>query len=291
MAELLQETDLPPGVVNVLPGFGTTAGAALALHPDVDKIAFTGSTITGKSIVQAATSNLKKVTLELGGKSPNVIFPDADLDRAIEAAVRTFCLNSGQVCSAGTRLFVHESIHDEVAERLTRIAATYKVGDPLEADTKLGPLISAKQRDRVMSYIDSGQAAGATLRMGATPWTRGGYFVEPTVFDCVTNDMRIAREEIFGPVLSIIPFKDEDDAVFKGNDSTYGLSAAVWTRDVARAHKVARALKAGRVWINTYGETDPVMPFGGFKQSGWGRELGQASIDAYTQVKAVMLRM
>lgn len=291
LAELVQETDLPPGVINLLPGFGATAGAALARHPDVDKIAFTGSTAIGKQIVQASTSNLKKVTLELGGKAPNVIFPDADLDKAVQAAVKTFCGNSGQVCSAGTRLFVHESVHDEISERVTRLAATYTAGDPLTPDTKLGPLISAKQRDRVMSYIDAGQSGGASLRLGGTRWTSCGYFVEPTVFDNVSNDMRIAQEEIFGPVLSIIPFRDEDDAVLKGNDTSYGLSAAVWTRDVARAHKVARALKAGRVWINTYGEADPAMPFGGYKQSGWGREFGQESIDAYTQVKAVMLRM
>ncbi|AJG22452.1 aldehyde dehydrogenase family protein [Cupriavidus basilensis] len=291
LAELIQETDLPPGVINMLPGFGATAGAALALHPDVDKIAFTGSTAIGKQIVQASTSNLKKVTLELGGKSPNVIFADADLDKAVQAAVKTFCGNSGQVCSAGTRLFVHESVHDEVSERVTRLAATYTVGDPLAPDTKLGPLISAKQRDRVLSYIEAGQAGGASLQLGGSQWSGRGYFVAPAVFDGVTNGMRIAQEEIFGPVLSIIPFRDEDDAVFKGNDTTYGLSAAVWTRDVARAHKVARALKAGRVWINTYGEADPAMPFGGYKQSGWGREFGQESIDAYTQVKAVMLRM
>ena len=291
LAELAQETDLPPGVINVLPGYGATAGAALAVHPDVDKIAFTGSTAIGKQIVQAATSNLKKVTLELGGKAPNVIFGDADLDRAVQAAVKTFCGNSGQVCSAGTRLFVQESVHAEVAERVAQLAATYKAGDPFAPETKLGPLISAKQRDRVLSYIQVGQEGGATLRLDGSTWTGGGYFVQPTVFDGVSNDMRIAREEIFGPVLSIIPFRDEDDAVFKGNDTTYGLSAAVWTRDVSRAHKVVRALKAGRLWINTYGESDPAMPFGGYKQSGWGREFGQESIDAYTQVKSVMLRM
>jgi acyl-CoA reductase-like NAD-dependent aldehyde dehydrogenase len=291
LAELVEETDLPPGVINVLPGFGVTAGAALSLHPDVDKIAFTGSTAVGKQIVQASTSNLKKVTLELGGKAPNVIFADADLDKAIQAAVKTFCGNSGQVCSAGTRLFAHESVYDEVSERVASLASTYKVGDPLAADTKLGPLISAAQRDRVRSYIDAGQSAGASLRAGGAQWTGEGYFIEPTVFGGVTNDMRIAREEIFGPVLSVISFRDEEDAVFQGNDTTYGLSAAVWTRDIGRAHKVARALKAGRVWINTYGEADPAMPFGGYKQSGWGREFGQDSIDAYTQVKAVMLRM
>ncbi len=290
LAELVQETDLPPGVINVLPGFGPTAGAALAQHLDVDKIAFTGSTAVGKQIVRDATSNLKKVTLELGGKAPNVVFADADIEKAVQAAVKTFCSNSGQVCSAGTRLFVQESIHEQVAERVAQVAATWKVGDPFAADTRLGPLISARQRDRVREYIGVGQEGGAALRLGGNAWNGPGYFVEPTVFDNVKNNMRIAQEEIFGPVLSIIPFKNEDDAVLQGNDTTYGLSAAVWTKDVARAHKVVKALKAGRLWINTFGESDPAMAFGGYKQSGWGREFGQESIDAYTQTKSVMVR-
>ncbi|ADV00640.1 aldehyde dehydrogenase family protein [Alicycliphilus denitrificans] len=291
LAELIQETDLPPGVINVLPGFGPTAGAALAQHLGVDKIAFTGSTAVGKQVVRDATSNLKKVTLELGGKAPNVVFADADLDKAIATAVKTFCGNSGQVCSAGTRLFVQESIHDEVAERVASEAATWKAGDPFAADTKLGPLISARQRDRVWSYIGAGQESGAALRLGGKAWNGPGYFVEPTVFDNVKNGMKIAQEEIFGPVLSIIPFKDEDDAVLQGNETTYGLSAAVWTRDVSRAHKVVKALKAGRLWINTFGEADPAMAFGGYKQSGWGREFGAESIEAYTQAKSVMVRL
>ncbi|SAK87506.1 aldehyde dehydrogenase (acceptor) [Caballeronia pedi] len=291
LAELIQETDLPPGVVNVLPGFGATAGAALAQHPGVDKIAFTGSTAIGKQIVRDATSNLKKVTLELGGKAPNVIFADADIERAVQTAVKTFCGNSGQVCSAGTRLFVQESIHDQVAERVAQVAATWKVGDPFAADTRLGPLISAKQRDRVWSYLGAGQDEGALLRAGGNAWTGPGYFVEPVVFHNVRNGMKIAQEEIFGPVLSIIPFKDEEDAVLQGNDTTYGLSAAVWTRNISRAHKVVRALKAGRLWINTFGESDPAMAFGGYKQSGWGREFGQESIEAYTQSKSIMVRL
>jgi phenylacetaldehyde dehydrogenase len=290
LAELVQETDLPPGVINVLPGFGPTAGAALSQHLGVDKIAFTGSTAVGKQVVRDATSNLKKVTLELGGKAPNVVFADADIEKAVQTAVKTFCGNSGQVCSAGTRLFVQESIHDQVAERVAQLAATWKIGDPFAAETKLGPLISAKQRDRVWSYIGAGQEDGAALRLGGQAWQGPGYFVEPTVFDHVKNGMKIAQEEIFGPVLSIIPFKDEDDAVLQGNDTTYGLSAAVWTRDVSRAHKVVKALKAGRLWINTFGESDPAMAFGGYKQSGWGREFGQESIEAYTQTKSVMVR-
>ena len=290
LAEVIQETGLPPGVLNVLPGFGATAGAALAQHPDVDKIAFTGSTGVGKQIVHASTGNLKKVTLELGGKAPNVIFPDADIERAVQAAVKAFCGNSGQICSAGTRLFVHESLHDQVAARVAEVAAAYKVGCPFDPETKMGPLISANQMDRVLSYVGYGQEAGANLKLGGNRVGQRGYFVAPTVFSDVRNRMRIAQEEIFGPVVSIIPFKDEDDAVFQGNETTYGLSAAVWTRDVARAHKIARRLKSGRVWINTFGESDPMMPFGGYKQSGWGREFGQESIDAYTQVKAVLLR-
>jgi len=290
LAELINDTGLPPGVVNIVTGYGPTVGAALSEHPDVDKLAFTGSTAVGKQILNASTGNLKHVTLELGGKAPNIIFPDADLEKALQASVRTFCGNSGQVCSAGTRLFVHESLHDEVAERIGRIAATYKVGSPLDPDTKLGPLISARQLERVMSYIDAGRQSGATLSVGGSRVGTKGFFVEPTVFSGVANGAKIAQEEIFGPVLSVIPFRDEDDAVFKGNDTAYGLSAAVWTKDIARAHKVARALKSGRVWINTFGDADPVMPFGGYKQSGLGREFGAESIEAYTQTKAVHVK-
>lgn len=290
LAQLIQETDLPAGVVNIVTGLGAGAGAALAAHPGIDKIAFTGSTAIGKQILQASAGNLKKVTLELGGKSPNIIFPDADIEKALQAAVKSFCGNSGQICSSGTRLFVHESLHDEVSERIASITASYKVGSPLAPDTKLGPLISARQLERVLSYIESGKGSGATLKIGGSRVNVPGYFVEPTVFSGVANGMKIAQEEIFGPVLSIIAFKDEDDAVFQGNQTDYGLAAAVWTRDIARGHKVARALKAGRVWINTYGEADPVMPFGGYKQSGLGREFGAESIDAYTQTKAILVR-
>jgi acyl-CoA reductase-like NAD-dependent aldehyde dehydrogenase len=291
LAELIQEAGLPPGVLNVVPGFGATTGAAIAAHPDIDKIGFTGSTAVGRLILQASAINMKKVSLELGGKSPNIVFPDADLDKALTAAVDTFCRNSGQVCSAGTRLFVHESLHDEATERVAKIASTYKVGSPFDADTKLGPLISQRQMERVLSYVDVGKSGGARLSLGGSRVGNVGYFVEPTVFSGVSNAMTIAQEEIFGPVLSIIPFKDEDDAVFKGNSTEYGLAAAVWTRDVSRAHRVARALKSGRVWINTYAEGDPVMSFGGYKQSGYGREMGAESIEAYTQTKSVLMRL
>lgn len=290
LGELILEAGLPDGVVNIVPGFGATAGAAIAEHPGIDKIAFTGSTAIGKQILRASAGNLKKVTLELGGKSPNIIFPDADVERALHTAVRSFCSNSGQICSAGTRVFVQEDIYAEVAEQIARLAATYIVGSPFNPETKMGPLISKRQFERVAAYIDAGKAAGATLMTGGSRAADRGYFMQPTVFSDVSNQMLIAREEIFGPVLSIIPFKDEDDAIFQGNDTEYGLAAAVWTRDISRAHKVAKALKAGRVWINTYSESDPVMAFGGYKQSGVGREFGEESIEMYTQTKSVLVR-
>ena len=292
LCKLIEEADvLPPGVLNIVTGSGADAGAAIAAHPGIDKVAFTGSTDVGKRILQATMGNLKKVTLELGGKSPNIIFPDADLDAAIPAAVSGFCKNSGQICSAGTRLFVHESLHDEVTERVSRIAAGYVVGAPLAPDTQLGPLISKAQMASVLSYVEIGREEKAQLVLGGGRVGDSGFFVEPTVFSKVSNDMRIAQEEIFGPVLAVIPFRDETDAVLQSNDSPYGLAAAVWTRDVSRAHRVARALQSGRVWINTYAQVDPSMSMGGYKQSGIGREMGTESIDAYTQTKSVFMKL
>ena len=229
LGELIQETDLPPGVVNIVPGPGATAGAAIAAHPGIDKVAFVGSTAVGRQIVQASAGNLKRLMLELGGKSPNIIFPDADVEKAVQAAVRTICFNSGQHCAAGTRLLVHASLHQDVAREVAKLAATYKIGSPFAPDTKLGPLISSKQLDRVLSYIDAGRTEGAELQFGGSRVGSAGYFIQPTIFSGVSNDMKIAREEIFGPVLSVIPFADEDDAILKGNDTIYGLSAAVWT--------------------------------------------------------------
>lgn len=291
LGELLLEAGVPPGVLNVVTGYGNTVGAAISHHPGIKKVSFTGSTAVGKQIFSAAVGNFKKITLELGGKSPNIVFPDAEVDKAIAAAVSSFTRNSGQICSAGTRFFVHESLHDEVAEKVAAIASKLKVGSPLESGTDLGPLISEKQMSRVLSYVESGYAQGATASLAGSRKGQSGFFLEPTVFSGVDNAMKIAREEIFGPVLSIIPFADEDDAVFKGNDTAYGLAAAVWTRDISRAHKVARRLEAGRVWVNTYGELDQVMSSGGYKQSGVGREFGPESIDAFTQTKSIIVRL
>lgn len=291
IGELLLEAGIPEGVVNIVTGFGETAGAAIARHPDIDKVAFTGSTEVGKLILQASAGNLKRVSLELGGKSPNVIFADADLQKALPASMAAFCAMSGQVCAAGTRIFVEQGLHDQFVDQLTAATAGIKPGDPFAPGTFMGPLVSKDQFDRVNSYLDLGKAEGAKVALGGTSGEGKGYFVNPTIFTNVKNNMRIAREEIFGPVAAVIPFKDETDAVLQGNDTTYGLAAAVWTRDISRAHKVARALKAGTVWVNTYLELDVTSPFGGYKQSGIGRELGKHSIDLYTQIKSVFVKL
>src|SRR5216683_2438457 len=263
IGELALEAGFPPGVLNVVPGFGKTAGQALVDHPDVDKVTFTGSPGVGRQILRSAAGNLKRVTLELGGKSANIIFPDADLDAAVKAAGSGIFFNAGQVCSAGSRILVHEKIHDEVVERLVERAHAVRVGDPRDPAVTMGPLVSAGQMARVLDYIAIGRAEGARLATGGTRHGERGYFVAPTVFAGVAHDMRIAQEEIFGPVAAVIPFRDDEEAIRLANGTRYGLAAGVWSADITRVHRFARRLKAGTVWINTYGPTDVRLPWGG----------------------------
>jgi len=289
-AELTQEAGLPEGVFNVVPGPGGRAGMALVRHPGVDKVAFTGSTEVGKGIMREAAGSLKRVSLELGGKSPNIVLADADMEAALRGALTGIFYNKGEVCAAGSRLLVEQRVHDEFVGKLVERVKGLKVGDPMDKTTRMGPVVSAQQLESVLGYVEAGRRDGATLAAGGERARVGngrGYFVQPTVFTGVTNAMRIAREEIFGPVLSVIPFKDVDDAVAQGNETFYGLAAAVWTRDVGKALRVARALRAGTVWVNAYNLFDAALPFGGFKESGFGRELGQAGLDLYTEVKSV----
>jgi acyl-CoA reductase-like NAD-dependent aldehyde dehydrogenase len=292
LGEILLEAGIPEGVVNIVPGFGPVAGAALSNHPDVDKVAFTGSTTTGKEILKASVATLKHVSLELGGKSPHIIFADADMEPALMYAAIGIFGNTGQACIAGSRIFVQEKIHDQFVEGLVKKAKEHKLGAQFEPGVTMGPVVSKVQHQRVLGYIDAGKEEGARAATGGGPGTQPkGYFVQPTVFTGVRNDMKIAREEIFGPVAAVIPFKDENDAVFQGNDTTYGLAAGVWTRDVSRAHKVARRLKAGMVWVNCYMVLDFSMPFGGYKQSGMGREFSNHSLEMYTQMKSVFIKL
>jgi aldehyde dehydrogenase (NAD+) len=292
LGELIMEAGVPDGVVNILPGFGPGAGSAIAAHPGIDKVAFTGSTEVGREIMKAAAGNLKRVSLELGGKSPNIIFQDADMKSAALGALSGVFFNQGQVCCAGTRVFVQQQMYEQFTDQLSELAGKMKIGDPLDTSTRVGPLVSKEQFDRVTGYLEVGKKEGAKVKTGGEKYGQGkGFFVKPTVFADVNNSMRIAREEIFGPVAAAIPFKDEQDAVFQGNDTSYGLAAAVWTRDISRAHAVARRLKAGTVWVNTYGALDPISPFGGYKQSGFGRELGKYAIELYTEIKSVFVKL
>jgi phenylacetaldehyde dehydrogenase len=291
LGALALEAGLPPGVLNVVPGYGSTAGAALVEHPLVDKVSFTGSTETGRAIVRAATGNLKKVSLELGGKSPDIIFADADLEAAIAGAAEGVFANQGEACVAGSRLFVQEEVFDEVVAGVAEVARSLKVGDGFAPDTQIGPLISAEHLERVTGYVEAGRKDGATVVAGGERCGDRGYFVAPTVFSDVRPDMSIVREEIFGPVVAAIPFKDIDDLLPAANDTRYGLAAGVWTRDISKAHRVAAAIKAGTVWINCYSVFDASMPFGGYKESGWGREMGLEVLYEYTETKTVCVRL
>jgi aldehyde dehydrogenase (NAD+) len=292
VAALAQEAGFPDGVINVVPGYGPTAGAAVSSHMDIDKVAFTGEYLTGQIVMEAAAkSNLKRVSLELGGKSPNVVFADADMDAAVEGAYFGLFFNQGQCCCAGSRLFVEEKIHDQFVDKLLAKAKNQKVGDPFDPETTQGPQVSQEQCDRIMGYIEAGKKEGAKLLTGGKRVGDRGYFIQPTVFDGVTDEMKIAKEEIFGPVMNVLKFKDVDEVVRRGNQTFYGLAAAVWTRDIKKAHRLANSLRAGTVWVNCYDVFDAAAPFGGFKMSGQGRELGEYALELYTEVKTVYVNL
>ena len=291
LAELIPEAGFPEGVVNVVTGYGETAGAALAAHPDVDKVAFTGSTEVGKLIVQAAAGNLKKVSLELGGKSPNIVFDDADMRSTVPGAASAIFFNHGQCCCAGSRLYVEKDMFDQVVEGVAEQAKKIKVGPGFEPDTNMGPLVSQEQLNRVCNYLESGFNEGAEAVVGGKKKDGAGYFVEPTVLVKTNPNMKVVREEIFGPVVTASPFTDLDKLVAEANNSEYGLAAGVWTRDISKAHRLANKLRAGTVWINCYNVFDAALPFGGYKQSGWGREMGREVLEHYTETKSVVVKV
>lgn len=289
LGELILEAGVPPGVVNIITGLGETAGAAIAEHPGIDKVAFTGSTEVGKLIVKASAGNLKKLSLELGGNSPNVIFDDADLEQAIPGAAMGIFFNSGQVCCAGSRVYAQRKVYDKVVEGLSKAAGQFKVGVGLSPETQMGPLVSASQLNRVTQYLNIGRDEGASIAAGGKRVGTLGYFLEPTVLTETTGKMRVEREEIFGPVVRVAMFDDLDEIVDRANDSPYGLAAAAWTKDVSKAHRFAARVQAGTVWVNCYNVLDPALPFGGYKQSGWGREMGLGVLNLYTETKTVVM--
>jgi aldehyde dehydrogenase (NAD+) len=293
IGELLTDIGAPDGMVNVLTGFGETVGAALTEHPDVDKVAFTGSTVVGQHIVRAAAGNLKRVTLELGGKSPDVVFADADLSRAVPGAAMGVFSNSGQICCAGTRIYVERPIHDEFVEALSAYADELKVGNSLDPETRIGPLVSAEQLARVTGYFDVGRTEGVRTTAGGRRLETGelanGYFVAPTVFADVTDHMRVTREEIFGPVACVLPFDSLDEVAARSNDTNFGLSGGIWTRDIGKAHQLAGRMQSGTVWVNSMLLFDPAVPFGGYKMSGWGREMGEAALEEHLNTKSIWI--
>lgn len=290
-AQLFKEAGFPDGVVNFVPGFGQTAGAAIVNHQDVEKVAFTGSTVTGKYIMRQAAETIKNVTLELGGKSPNIILEDADLPEAIPGAFNGIMYNHGQNCSAGSRIFVHSKHYDQVVKELAEMANNVKLGAGMDNGTEMGPLVSKKQQERVLDYIEKGKVEGARVAAGGERAFDKGYFVQPTIFADVTDDMTIAKEEIFGPVVCVLKFDTVDEVIERANNTPYGLAAGVWTENIKTGHKVANALKAGTVWINDYNLEDAAAPFGGYKQSGIGREMGSYALDNYTEVKSVWVNL
>jgi aldehyde dehydrogenase (NAD+) len=293
-AEYAREAGLPAGVLNVVPGRGSVVGNAIVDHPGIDGIAFTGSAEVGRDLMARAAKTLKKVALELGGKSPNIVFADADLEQAAKGALNAIFYGKGEVCAAGSRLLVEEGAHDELMSKISDRAAKMVAGDPLHPKTRLGAIVSKDQMDSVLRYIEVGKKEGAKLISGGERVDIGtgkGYFIKPTIFDDVQPEMKIAREEIFGPVLATLRFKDAEDAITKGNATVYGLAAAVWTRDISKAHRIARAIKAGTVWVNTYNLYDPALPFGGFKESGFGRDQGRDALEKYTQTKSVWVNL